>query len=280
MQARQLGLAGRSRMRKDELAYAVSRERRRPAATSAAARVCRAQFAKLAVGAPACRAAIRAFLRRLNSNRRTNGWTAAMTVATFRRARWLERIVLPLAAVALAGVFGAAMPLLIAGGPAEGVAVANAAAAIPASQSPSGTAGSDRQRAVADGPTRGHSSDTRQRSTPFASGGASPTGIRSAAVVAQEEDSNAVDQPSQVQAPSEPSASPEPHASPGGEADAEEPSSEPTAGPMPSADEDEQEEEAVTLCHKAGSKKPKTISVGEDAVEAHLAHGDTIGACP
>jgi hypothetical protein len=279
MQARQLGLAGRSRMRKDELAHAVSRGRRRPAATLAAARACRAEFAKLAVGAPECLAAIRAFLGGLSGNRRTDGWTAAMTVATLRRVRWLERIALPLAAVALAGVSGAAMPLLIAGGPAEGVAAANVAAAIPASQASPGTAATDRRRAVADAPTRGHSSDTRQRSTPFASGRASPTGIRTAAVVAQE-DSNAVDQPSQVQAPSEPSASPEPHASPGGEADAEEPSSEPTAGPMPSADEDEQEEGAVTLCHKAGSKKPKTISVGEDAVEAHLAHGDTIGACP
>ena len=254
MQARQLGLAGRSRMRKDELAYAVSRERRRPA--------------------------IRAFLRGLSSSRRRYGWTAAMTVATLRQVRWSERIVVPLAAVVLAGVSGAAMPLLIAGEPAEGAAAVNVAAAIPASQASPGTGGPDRQKAIAYVRTRGHSSDTRPRSTQLASGRASPGGIRTAAVVAQEDDSNAVDQPSQVQAPSEPSASPEPHESPGVEPDAEEPSSEPTAGPMPSTDEDEQEEGAVTLCHKAGSKKPKTISVGEDAVEAHLAHGDTVGACP
>jgi hypothetical protein len=250
MQARQLGLAGRSRMRKDELAYAVSQERRRPA--------------------------IGAFLRGLRSNRRTDGWTAAMTVATLGRVRWIERIVLPLAAVVLAGVAGAAMPLLIAGAPAEGAAAANLAAASPASPASFGAAGSDRQRAVADSPAR-DSSDTRQRS---ASGRADPAGNRSAAVVAQEQDSTAVDQPAQVQAPSESSVSPEPHASPGVEPDAEEPSSEPTAGPMPSADEDEQEEGTVTLCHKAGAKKPKTISVGEAAVDAHLAHGDTIGACP
>ena len=261
MQARQLGLAGCSRMRKDELAYAVSRERRRPAAASAAARVC-------------------AFLRRPTSDSRTGGWTAAMTVATLGRVWWLERIILPLAAVALAGVSGAAMPLLIAGGPAEGVAAANVAASIPALQASSDTGGSDRQRPIADGPTRGHSSDTRQESPPFAGGRASPTAVRSTAVLAQEEDSNAVGQASQVQAPSEPSASPEPQASPGAGPDVEEPSSEPTASPMPSAEEDEQEEGTVTLCHKAGSKKPKTISVGEDAVEAHLSHGDTIGACP
>jgi hypothetical protein len=280
MLARQLGLAGRSRMRKDELAQAVSRKRRRPAATSAAARVCRAQFAKVAIGAPERLAAIRAFLHGLSSNHRTDGWTAVMTVATLTRGRWLERIVLPFAAVALAGVSGAAMPLLIAGGPAEGATVVNVAAAIPASQASSGTGGPDGQKAIAGGPTRGHSSGTRKKSTPLASGRASPTAVRSAAVAAQEDDSNAVDQASQVQAASEPSARPEPQASSGAEPDVDEPSSEPSAGPMPSSEEDEQEEGTVTLCHKAGSKKTKTISVGEDAVEAHLGHGDTIGACP
>lgn len=239
-------------MRKDELAHAVSRKRL---------------------------AAIGTFLHALISNRRMDGWTAAMTAVTLRRVRWLERIVLPVAAVALAGVSGAAMPLLIAGGPAEGASAANVAVAIPASQASSGTGGSDRQRAIADGPTRGQSSDTRQKSTPFASGRASPTAVRSAAVVAQEEDSSAIDQASQVRAPSERSASPEPQVSPGVEPDVEEPSSEPTASPMPPAEEDEQEDGKVTLCHKAGSKRPKTISVGEGAVEAHLAHGDTIGAC-
>jgi hypothetical protein len=197
-------------------------------------------------------------------------WTVAVTVATLLRVRWLERIVLPLAAVALAGLSGAAMSLLIVGGSAEGVAAVNIAAAIPVSQASSDTGRSDHQRAIAGGPTRGDSSHPRQKFSPVFSGR-----------VAQEEDSNAVDQPSEVQAQSEPSASPEPHASPGVEPDAEEPSPEPTASPAPSADEeDEQAGRKVTLCHKAGSKNPKTISVGEGAVEEHLAHGDTLGVCP
>lgn len=36
----------------------------------------------------------------------------------------------------------------------------------------------------------------------------------------------------------------------------------------------------VTLCHKPNGKNPHTITVSESAVPAHLAHGDTLGACP
>jgi hypothetical protein len=35
----------------------------------------------------------------------------------------------------------------------------------------------------------------------------------------------------------------------------------------------------VTLCHKPHSKNPHTITVDESAVQAHLAHGDTLGPC-
>jgi hypothetical protein len=41
-----------------------------------------------------------------------------------------------------------------------------------------------------------------------------------------------------------------------------------------------EEEEKVAICHKAGSPGAKTITVGANAVEEHLAHGDTLGACP
>jgi hypothetical protein len=34
-------------------------------------------------------------------------------------------------------------------------------------------------------------------------------------------------------------------------------------------------EKKVTICHK----EKKTLSVGEPALSAHLAHGDTLGAC-
>ncbi len=36
----------------------------------------------------------------------------------------------------------------------------------------------------------------------------------------------------------------------------------------------------VTLCHKPDSKNPHTITVDQSAVQAHLNHGDTLGACP
>ena len=38
----------------------------------------------------------------------------------------------------------------------------------------------------------------------------------------------------------------------------------------------------VTICHHTGSQRNPTvtISVSENAVPAHLAHGDTLGPCP
>ncbi len=35
----------------------------------------------------------------------------------------------------------------------------------------------------------------------------------------------------------------------------------------------------VTICHQTGHGQ-HTITVDEHALDAHLAHGDTIGACP
>jgi hypothetical protein len=37
--------------------------------------------------------------------------------------------------------------------------------------------------------------------------------------------------------------------------------------------------EKVTLCHNAGQPDQRTITVGKPAEKAHLAHGDTPGAC-
>ena len=43
------------------------------------------------------------------------------------------------------------------------------------------------------------------------------------------------------------------------------------------ADTNEDEE---TICHKPGTPSEKTLTKSGSALEAHLAHGDTVGACP
>jgi hypothetical protein len=270
-------------MKKAQLALAVARERRHRATTSAVAQPSRPQIAKVAT-APSERLATMAVLpRRPSGNSRTDGWTVAVMVAALRLRRRTKHIALPLAAVMLAGVLGAAMPLLIDRGTAHGVAGTDIAAPIPASQASSDMGRSDQQRPIAGSPSRGRSTEPMQKSTRLASDGARPTGIRSAAVVAaQEEGLNALDQPSDAQAQSSEEGASEPSEL----EDAEQPTPQPSADPAPGSPVDEEAEEAeqaggkVALCHKAGSKKPKTIVVGEDAVEVHLTHGDTIGVCP
>lgn len=38
--------------------------------------------------------------------------------------------------------------------------------------------------------------------------------------------------------------------------------------------------EKVTLCHRQPKKQPVTVTVSRKALKAHLAHGDSLGACP
>ena len=42
------------------------------------------------------------------------------------------------------------------------------------------------------------------------------------------------------------------------------------------------DDEKVTICHRTGSQKNPfvTITVSRNALDAHLGHGDTLGACP
>lgn len=43
--------------------------------------------------------------------------------------------------------------------------------------------------------------------------------------------------------------------------------------------EGSQEEDRVTICHKPGTQAESTLEVSASALDAHLAHGDTTGAC-
>ena len=79
---------------------------------------------------------------------------------------------------------------------------------------------------------------------------------------------------------------------PGGGDDTESPPPEPTTDPPPIEENpppppppppppDDPPADKVTICHHTGSEKNPTvtITVAPDAVEAHLAHGDELGAC-
>lgn len=66
------------------------------------------------------------------------------------------------------------------------------------------------------------------------------------------------------------------------------PTATPPSYPMPPTDtpppppDTPQPPVKVTICHRppGNPDKAKTITVGEAAVDAHLAHGDTLGSCP
>ena len=256
-QARQLGLAGCSRMTKHELARAVARARSRPAALGAAARGCREQLAGVAA------------------------WTVAVPVAALGRLRWIDRFALPLATVVLAAGVGASMPILITAGTPDGV-VAPKVTPVPAVQgSPDlGRPVETSQKPVRPTGDRVTPSSTRNVILAVAPGGGSSAGAgRTAAPAASSEGGTP-----------EPSGSQPPQAASGGaEQDTEEPTPEPTepaptepapTPPVDEAPEEETPEEKATVCHNAGSKNAKTIEVGADAAAEHLAHGDTLGACP
>lgn len=243
-----------------------------PAGLSAA-RACRAHVAGVALAPTERLAAISPLLRRLNENSRRAAWATAETVAALGRVRWVERVALPVAVVMLAGVAGAAMPTLIAGKTPEGVAM-EVPEPVSASELSWEIVASDRQQVASHAPARGRATEPARESAPVGDAAATPISTRG------DESSEAQAQSSTVEA-SEPSPGVAPQTSPRPEPDAQEPTAGPTpAPPVDEEPEEEETEESATICHKAGSKNPKTLDVTGGAVEEHLAHGDTIGACP
>lgn len=258
VQARELGLAGCSRMRKHELARAVARARSRPAALRAAARRYREEAAAVV------------------------GRTVAVLLATFGRLRGVERLAVPVAAVVLAAGVGASMPVLIAAGTPEGAAALKVVTPVPASQA---------------SPDLGRPLESSQGPARPAGEASSPTGTLNATLVVAAGGGSSAGAGGPAEAPvaspeggaPEPSGGSAPQAPAGAEPDVEEPTPEPTPEPnVPApappvgggAEEEEPSGEKATVCHKAGSKNAKTVEVGADAADEHLGHGDTLGACP
>jgi hypothetical protein len=63
-----------------------------------------------------------------------------------------------------------------------------------------------------------------------------------------------------------------------------EPPTDPTTDPPPVVEEPpppppEPPADKVTICHHTGSVKNPTVTITVDAVDAHMAHGDELGAC-
>lgn len=54
------------------------------------------------------------------------------------------------------------------------------------------------------------------------------------------------------------------------------------SGKLPEEGEEESSKEKVTVCHQPSenSKNSQTLEVDESSLDAHLAHGDTLGTCP
>ncbi|MDC0358970.1 hypothetical protein OAO01_09145, partial [Oligoflexia bacterium] len=66
----------------------------------------------------------------------------------------------------------------------------------------------------------------------------------------------------------------------GGEtSDKDEPDS-PEDNGADSGNENNNSDKKTTICHKPDSKNPNTLTINADALDGHLAHGDSTGACP
>jgi hypothetical protein len=235
--ARQLGIPGRSRMNKEELARAV-RERGRQVVQARA-------------------------LERRSSLRAT-------TPEVLRRLAWRShRVVSPLFAVLLSAVIGATTPMLLFDSSDELAGAARAG--LPTANVEAASAQARPVRVAARTPTHESAHSTAAAPTIVfadASGGSSTP--RGSAQPVDHGTGSPGPPGDSGPGPAVPSSDPPTggEATPTEEVPADEEAQEPT------------DETGVTLCHKAGTPQEKTITVNANAVDAHLAHGDTLGACP
>jgi hypothetical protein len=196
--------------------------------------------------------------------------------AVLGQARRSEGLILPIVVVALAAVLGGAMPLAVYGmGPQP---IEKVELLAPASNSGGPYAAPVVALSAGE---RGQPAEQRRHEH-----GGSLSGSGLQAAVAPPTKHNTFSSQEVVRS-SSPAAS-----NHGSEADASKPPAEPAAvsdqgdgSSVPASHEEEGQRSTgasakVTLCHKPGSKKGGvTITVSEEAVPEHLAHGDTVGAC-
>lgn len=194
----------------------------------------------------------------------------ATAAVLLRLARRSSRVISPFATLALSAVIGAATPMVLvdsaeqlagAAHVALPTAVAQAASVQPDRSSPSAPTHRTSLSSAGAVSTTLHSE---------ASGGSSTSGSTPQPVDhGAEAPGPSVDS---GPGPSGPSGAP----GPAGGGDTNSPEE------VPAEEEAQEPTDAtgVTVCHKAGTSHAKTITVSATSVDAHLNHGDTLGACP
>jgi hypothetical protein len=211
-------------------------------------------------------------------------------------ARWSGALIPPgvvaASAVLVSAAFGAGTAFLVVGpGEAEDLAkggrggrVQSSSAAFPiAATASSGDRIQVAQRAGSEGPPAGDSGSVSTASSRAEPSGAEDALLAAGTGSAPEPAGKA--EPSQSehggasQPPAGPSAGAPEAEEPSEEVPAEEGEGEGEEGEEAPPEEPQENEEKVTVCHKAGSTGAKTLTVGASAAEEHLAHGDTLGAC-
>jgi hypothetical protein len=218
-----------------------------------------------------------------------------------RQLQTLSPLIVAVAALVVSGTLGAGIPLLVAGRHLE---AGDAASASPRGdvQEPSGVfpradhaAVPKDELAIEGWPGERTAITVSSRTSAFAvegGGTASGAGVDRGPMTRGEGQSGqgGTSEPPGGSTPGAPVDNEEPSEEAPGEGS--EPEAPPEETPPPPAEEpappeeqppppeEQPTEEQVTICHNAGSPNAKTITVSPSAVAKHLAHGDTLGACP